>query len=169
MIALLLALAATSPCIPIATDQLRPAQSALEQHRVLRRELREPLPVASNMVMLFGSGGHLETLEYSIILAKAKKGDWHGTAVGRRKIWIEGAPWTTMPRKEWTLDRETGRRLSKAISRRCPFDRSKVVDASPPPLGYIGETIDLFERGHAVTFSEEAGGQLIGEMVRPPK
>ncbi|MGT2516207.1 hypothetical protein ACVOMT_20195 (plasmid) [Sphingomonas panni] len=127
--------AATSakPCIPIASDRLKPTSSELDAHRALRAAVGEPMPEAPTRVMLYGRGGHLSTEEYSIVVARDADGIWRGTAVGRTQMWIDGAPYEPLPRKAWVVDRNTGRQLDAALARRCRFDRSAIVaDKSSP-------------------------------------
>lgn len=124
------------------------------------------------MVMLYGKGGHLATEEYSIILVRTANGIWQGTAVGRSQIWIKDAPYTPMDRVEWVLDEATGLQLDRAIHRRCPASRKggKVADAGPPPLGFVGENIDVVVPGNApTTFTSEEGEGTIAALIRPPK
>ncbi|WP_336963748.1 hypothetical protein [Sphingobium aquiterrae] len=104
-------------CVPVASDQLKPTTSDIEEHRALRRVLGEPMPDASMMVMLHGKGGHLSTQEYSIIAARNMDGLWHGTAVGRSQISVKNAPYTPMKRAEWVLDKVTAEKLDRAMDR----------------------------------------------------
>ena len=89
-------------CVPVASDQLKPTTSDIEEHRALRRVLGEPMPDASMMVMLHGKGGHLSR---------------HGTAVGRSQISVKNAPYTPMKRAEWVLDKVTAEKLDRAMDR----------------------------------------------------
>jgi hypothetical protein len=126
-------------CVPVATDQLKPTTSDIEEHRALRQAMHEPMPNVPPMVMLHGKGGHLATQEYSIIVARNADGLWRGTAVGRSQVSVKDAPYTSMKRAAWVLDKDTAQRLEDAISRICPIDR---IDSSsganePPPRYYI--------------------------------
>ncbi len=179
MITLLLAMlsiaetgAAARPCIPIASDNLAPTSSAVADHQALRKAMGEPMPHARTMVMLHSRGGHLSTEEYSIVLARGGDGAWHGTAVGRSQIWVKDAPYSPMKRIEWALDRNKGRELDAALSRRCPFDRSAAgVDTStPPPRGLISERIDVIQAGRTpVTYYATQGDGKIAALIRPPQ
>lgn len=164
--------ASPPPCVPVPADRLAPTASAIEKHRALRQALAEPMPDAPTMVMLHGEGGHLATDEYSIILARTADGLWRGTAVGRSKIWVEGAPFRPMDRAEWVLDQAAGQRLDEVIARNCPFDRAAADRATsgPPPRGYISEQMDVVTPGHApYSFFVGEGGESIAAMIRPPR
>lgn len=163
---------ATPPCVPVASDHLAPTTSAINDHKALRKALGEPMPHAPTMVMMHGRGGHLSTDEYSIVVARGTDDVWHGTAVGRSQIWIKDASYTPMKRIEWTLDKENGRQLDDAISRRCPFDRSavKANSSGPPPLGLIAQRIDVVQPGRApITYYASDGDGVIASIIRPPE
>lgn len=155
------------PCLPVAPATSKPTTSAIEDHRALRKALGEPMPQSRTMVMLYGEGGHLSTSEYSIIVVRAANGTWHGTEVGRSRIWIEDAPYSPMQRTDWALDKVTGLLLDNAISRRCPAGR-EATDSGPPPLGAVPELIDVMTPGHAPStfYSEEDEGK-IAALIRP--
>lgn len=160
------------PCIPIASDRLKPTSSALDAHRALRAALGEPMPEASVRVALHGRGGHLSTEEYSIVMARDPDGIWHGTAVGRSQIWMDGAPYTPLPRKAWVVDRDAGRRLDAALARRCRFDRSPTLadKSSPPPRGRMSETIDVVRTGRpTISYAVSEGDGVIASLIRPPR
>ena len=156
------------PCLPVAPATAKPTTSAIENHRALRKALGEPMPRSPTMVMLYGEGGHLSTDEYSIIVVRATNGTWHGTKVGRSRIWIEDAPYSPMLRADWILDKATGLQLDKAITRRCPSNREATTDSGPPPLGIVPELIDVMTPGHAPStfYSEEDDGK-IAALIRP--
>lgn len=156
------------PCIPVASTTSKPTTSAIENHRALRKVLGEPMPRSPTMVMLYGEGGHLSTDEYSIIVVRSANGTWHGTEVGRSRIWIEDAPYGPMPRAEWVLDKATGLQLDNAIARRCSASRKATTDSGPPPLGIVPELIDVMTPGHALStfYSEEDDGK-IAALIRP--
>ncbi len=166
--------AATSakPCIPIASDRLKPTSSELDAHRALRAAVGEPMPEAPTRVMLYGRGGHLSTEEYSIVVARDADGIWRGTAVGRTQMWIDGAPYEPLPRKAWVVDRNTGRQLDAALARRCRFDRSATVadKSSPPPRGRMSETIDVVRTGRpTISYAASEGDGVIASLIRPPR
>lgn len=160
------------PCIPIASDRLKPTSSALDAHAALREALGELMPEAPIRVALYGRGGHHSTEEYSIVLARNTDGIWHGTAVGRSQIWVEDAPYTPLPRKEWVVDQDKGRQLDAALARHCRFDRSTVLagDAGPPPLGRMAETIDVVRSSRpTISYSAGDGDGVIAALIRPPR
>ncbi len=172
--ALLLALVApaasadAAPCVPAATAEIAP--STLADHRALRETLNESMPAAATMVMLFGRGGHLSTSEYSIVLARRADGRWDGTAVGRSQIWVKGAPFNPLGRREWTLDQEKSRALDAAIVRRCPAARAvDDGDSANRMPDHMGERIDLIRPcAPVITFRPaDANGGLDG-LLRPP-
>jgi hypothetical protein len=140
--------------------------------RVFPRPVKEPMPDQRPMVMLRGKGGHLSTEEYSIIVARSPDGQWHGTAVGRSKIWIGGAPFKPMKRAEWVLDKASGKRLDKAISRICPFNRDVRTEqnSGPPPLDYVSEKIDVVSAKSKIhSFYVGSGGEGFAALIRPPR
>jgi hypothetical protein len=161
-----------SPCIPVASDRLQPTTSGIEDHKRLRQELNEPMPEDRPMVMIYGRGGHLSTEEYSIIVARSSDGLWRGTAVGRSRIWVKDAPYTSMKRADWILDKASAGGLDGAISRTCPFNRAAESGskAGPPPRGYISEKIDVVSEGRNVhSFYVGEGGEAIAALIRPPR
>lgn len=180
MIALLILAAVVVPdegtaelpvCVPAPSDEKVGTNSALDEHRMLRRALAEPMPDAPMMVMLHGKGGHLSTEEYSIILARDVDGHWRSSAVGRSQIGVAGAPFIPMKRQDWVLDQANARRLESVISRTCPRDRKSTSSAnSGPPPDYITETIDIIVAGHTTTsfFVSDESAQLAA-LVRPPQ
>lgn len=141
--------ATTPPCMPVASDNLAPTKSAIDDHKALRKALGESMPQSSTMVMMYGLGGLLSTEEYSIVLARGDDDVWRGTAVGRSQIWIKDAPFKPMRRTDWVLGTDKSRQLDDAIAHRCPIDRSvvKTDKSGPPPLGYIAERIDVVQPG----------------------
>lgn len=158
-------------CIPIASDHLKPTTSDVQDHAKLREALGEPFPQGKQMVMLHGTGGHLAKEEYSIVVLRSSAGVWHGTAVGRSQIMIQGAPFTPMKRKEWVLDKQAGIKLDKALSKKCAFDRAAHDATTPaaPPLGYISEKIDVVTPGQpAYSFYVGEGGAKFADLLRPP-
>lgn len=164
--------AAAPPCVPIASDHLAPTSSAFEDHGALRKAIGEPMPQAPTMVMMYGRGGHLSTIEYSIVLARGAGSVWHGTAVGRRQIWIKDAPYTPMKRIEWVLDEDQAHQLDDALSRRCPLDRAVASNANDraPSLGYIAERIDVIQQGQPpVTYHASEGDGRVALLIRPPQ
>lgn len=159
-------------CVPVPSDKLQPTASDIEEHTKLRQALKEPMPDQRPMVMLRGKGGHLSTEEYSIIVARSPNGQWHGTAVGRSKIRIGDAPFKPMKRAEWVLDKAIGKRLDKAISRTCPFNRDVQSDqnSGPPPLGDVSEKIDVVSaKGQIHSFHVGSGGEGFAALIRPPR
>lgn len=160
------------PCLPIASDHLSPTQSAVDDHKALRKALGEPMPDTPTMVMMYGRGGHLATTEYSIVLARGADDVWRGTAVGRSQIWVKDAPYSPLNRIEWVLDTAKARQLEDALAHRCPFDRSaKKVDLStPPPRGIIYQRIDVVLPGRkTVTYYADDGDGVIASIIQPPE
>lgn len=161
------------PCLPVASDQSKVAPSAIKDHHSLREALGEPMPQAPTMVMVYGKGGHLETREYSIIAARAADGSWRGTAVGRSQIWVEGAPFSALPRVEWRLDATAGQQLDKALLSYCPPTEEGDISSSgtippAPPRGLTSERIDIIRpgAGHTTFSADQDDG--IAALVRPP-
>ena len=103
-------------------------------------------------------------------MARAADGQWRGTAVGRQRSMIVGAEFTPMTRAAWVLDDSSGKRLSEAVSRTCPFDRTRSDKSGsvPPPLSYISEKIDVVsEKGEQYSFYVNEGGDAIAALIRP--
>ena len=162
----------TPPCVPVASDHLTPTESAIDDHKALRKALGEPMPQASTMVMMYGRGGHHSTEEYSIVLARGADDVWRGTAVGRSQFWMKDAPYTPMKRIEWVLDKGKARKLDDAISHRCPFDRSvlSAKNLGPPPRGYIAQRIDVVQpRQSPITYYVSEGDGVVAAIIRPPE
>jgi hypothetical protein len=131
------------------------------------------MPQSPTMVMLYGKGGHLSTDEYSIVLVREADGTWRGTAVGRRQIWVQNAPYTPMKRIEWSLDKDAARRLDGAIAHRCPSDHKAATPpagSGVPSRGIMTERMDVITPGHvSSTFYAEEGGSKIASLIRPPE
>ncbi|WP_294109365.1 hypothetical protein [Sphingomonas sp.] len=162
---------ASITCVPVGTKAASATPSAIEEHRRLRTAIGEPMPQAREMIMLLGRGGHLITYEYSIVLARRSGGAWHGTAVGRSRIWIDDAPYEPMQRIEWFLDRGAGRKLDAALHRRCPAvpPAAAIKPTEPPPLGKISERVDVVSAGRSQwTFDADAAEPLV-KLIRPPR
>jgi hypothetical protein len=130
------------------------------------------MPKEPSMVMLYGKGGHLSTIEYSVIVARNAKGKWRGTAVGRSRIQVMGAPYSPMTTAEWELNGATSQQLEQALSHRCPFreNRSSATPPEAPPLGHIPERIDVVTSGRTIaTFYADAEDGAFAAIIRPPK
>ncbi len=174
MLAALLALAATAAdptlCVPVPTAEAARTSSQIDEHRSLRKALDEPIPNASTMVMLFGRGAHLATEEYSIIVARGPDGVWYGSAVGRSRIWVEGEPYTSLPRKEWTLAAAAGAKLDAAIAcRRRYKPATRRFPGSPPVRGYVPETVEIVIKGRTTAaFGSDEQGNTTATLLRPP-
>jgi len=164
---------ANLPCLPVTSAVSKPTSSAIEDHRTLRKAIGEPMPQSPTMVMLYGKGGHLSTEEYSIIVVRSADGTWQGTAVGRSQIWVKDAPYSSMKRAEWVLDKAAGLQLDGAISHRCASDRKTAVkpaDSGPPPRGFVAERIDVVSPGHAPsTFYSDEGEGKVAALIRPQR
>ena len=87
------------PCRPMTTASAGPS-SVMIDHWKVRTDVGEPMPTAPTMVMLYTSGGHHETVTYSLIVARRADGGWRWTAVGQRSYWIGEEKSTPMPRAE---------------------------------------------------------------------
>jgi hypothetical protein len=144
--------------------------NALKEHAALRSALGEPMPRAGSLIMLHAQGGHLSTIEYSIALERGPNRLWTGTAVGRSQIWVKDSPSTPLPRKQWTLSKESGQRIDHILQSSClyaepnQFARAKV---GPPGLGAMTQRLDVLtptRRRSAAFLGGEAKG-LTAELV----
>jgi len=162
------------PCLPVATDQSEVTPSAIEEHRLLRASLDEPMPQEPTMIMVYGKGGHLATQEHSIVAVRSTDGLWRGTTVGRSGIRVQDAPFRVIPRVEWTLDAAVGLQLDDVLSNYCPPTNEDDANlngaiSSPPPRGLISERVDIVMRG-ANLYTYYAGqNDSLASLIRPPK
>jgi hypothetical protein len=121
-------------------------QTAYQDHAALRAALHEPMPRAPRSVLLYAAGGHLGTQEHSIVLVRQSDSSWVGTAVGRGKIWVEGAPYYLIPRKQWTLPAEKARRLDRILEDPCFYAEPAQFEGGrdgPPPLGALVDRLEV--------------------------
>lgn len=126
-------------------DDLRARILSADKHRQLRTELGETMPSGTTMVLLHAVGGHLSTFEHSIIAYRSAEGRWSGTAVGRSKIWVEGAPFQPIDKKEWVLSDEAATRLDQILGDRCFYSEPTMLDGKdgPPNRGAMFVTLDV--------------------------
>jgi hypothetical protein len=149
----------------------RPRPDTLQEHAALRTALGEKMPKAASMILIFAAGGHLSIEQYSIILLRQKNGRWIGTAVGRREIGIQDAPFAPIPRKQWTLSPNAGQRLDQIIRNPCFYaEPSEFVadDNGPPPLGIMAIRLDVVAPGRrrsSLFLANEPKG-LTAEVVK---
>lgn len=123
-----------------------PVQSTVvDKHRQLRAELGEPMPNEPTMILLHAAGGHLTTSEYSIIAYRSADERWSGTAVGRSKVWIEGAPFRPMDKREWVLGAEAAKRLDRILDDSCFYAEPRTFDGEggPPNGGAMFVQLDV--------------------------
>jgi len=119
---------------------------AMKEHTALHFALGEAMPHADSMVLIHALGGHLCTTEYSIVLERQSNNRWTGTAVGRNQIWIKDAPYSSLPRKQWTLSEKSGRRIDTILQSVCLYaEPSQFVSEQngPPPLGAMMQHLDV--------------------------
>ena len=118
----------------------------MKEHTALRSALGEAMPHADSMVLIHALGGHLSTTEYSIVLERQSNNRWTGTSVGRSQIWIKDAPYSSLPRKQWTLSEESGRRIDTILQSVCLYaEPSQFVSEQngTPPLGAMIQHLDV--------------------------
>lgn len=141
-----------------------PIADSLPSHQALRTAMGAPMPEGAATVMIHGVGGHLETTEYSIAIARGADGQWHGTAVGRSSVWIKDAPFSTIAPKNWTVPPEKGRRIDAIVDGACLYAEPAQFATNrdePPPLGVLVMQLSIVTpRGrHRATY---LGGQAKG-------
>lgn len=162
---------ASKPCLPTTSADSDATASAIEDHRTLRGALGEQMPEGANMIFLFGKGLHLSVTEYSIAVVRDPSGVWRGTAVGRRKIAVEDAPWSVMKRADWLLDAVTGRQLDQAIKRQCQPSKEnagRIANSAPPPVDFIPERIDVVISGRKPFTLYAESNPEFAALIRPP-
>ena len=154
----------------------QPTQDAVQEHKVLRQALGEAMPAAPTMIRVFASGGDLATTAFSIILVRGHNGLWRGTAAGRNQIWIQDAPPTIFPRKEWTLSAKNGRRLDTIIHDRCLYaEPANFYDRKmAPPVGALAYRLDIVTPSQRRSVSFFGGGvrgltSEVIELSQPPE
>ena len=126
-------------------DWVKPSDK-LEAHATLRAALGGAMPHADSMVLIYVFGGHLATDEESIILERQRDGSWLGTQVGRSKIWIKDAPYTSEPRRLWVLPAEASMRLEQILADPCFHAEPTEFypdGSQPPPLGAMSVNLDI--------------------------
>lgn len=145
-------------------------KSALAEHEALRSVLNEPMPESPTRVLVFASGGHLATTQFSVVLEREDDGQWHGTAAGRSRIWVENAPYAPMDRKAWTLSAEKAERLDALLKGRCLYaepSQFSSISSGPPPRGAMAMHLDIVtpeQRRSAAFLGGEAEG-LTAEVM----
>lgn len=116
-----------------STEDLQGQNTRVDKHQQLRAELGEPMPSAPTMIFLYAAGGHLATSEYSIIAYRSSEGTWSGTAVGRSKVWIEGASFRPMSKREWVFGDDAAQRLDHILDDGCFYAEPKTFDGGSGP------------------------------------
>lgn len=157
-------------------DATAEISAAIDRHRTLRAALGAPMPQAPTMILLHGSGGHLETTEYSIVAWRTPEGKWAGTAVGRSKIWVASAPFRELEKRDWEIAAYAGMRIEQILADPCfyaePVSSSSPDDSPPPPratMAFELATVTPNER-KVVRYPGGYTAGLIGEidrLVRP--
>lgn len=140
-----------------------PVQSdVVDKHRQLRAELGEPMPNEPTMILLHAAGGHLTTSEYSIIAYRSADERWSGTAVGRSKVWIEGAPFRPMDKREWVLGAEVAKRLDQILDDSCFYAEPSTFDGEggPPSRGA------MFVQLEVITPTKQRSVDYLGGYAR---
>ncbi|RYD44456.1 MAG: hypothetical protein EOP63_05500 [Sphingomonadales bacterium] len=143
---------ATSQCDEVgdgpreqSREDLPVNNAVIDKHRQLRADLGEPMPNEPTMILLHAAGGHLATSEYSIIAYRSADERWRGTAVGRSKIWIEGASFRPMDKREWVLAAEAAKRLDRILDDRCFYAEPRTFggEGGPPSRGAMFVQLDV--------------------------
>ena len=144
-------------------------RSGVLEHWKLRSDLGEAMPTAKTMVMLYGSGGHHETVSYSLIVHREADGRWRGSSVGARRSWIVDDKPVPMPKDEWVMSVARAKQLEAALARRCVARPAAPPGwGEPPEIGELGQQIDIVEGGKVVaTFPASGDGGAIAALVRP--
>lgn len=153
-----------------ARKDLRARILLADKHRQLRTELGEQMPNETTMVLLHAVGGHLSTFEHSIIAYRSAEGSWNGTAVGRSKIWIEGAPFQPIKKREWALGDEAAKRLDQILGDNCFYAEPTTFDGKggPPSRGAMFVTLDIITpaKQRSVSYLSGTADGLTAEVDR---
>lgn len=153
----------------------QPVTSAADAHAKLRADLAIASPESATHITIFGSGGHLETIEYSIILTRSSTGQWAIDAVGRSKIWVDDAKFAPIPSVQRSITANDGKLIDEIISDSCFYAEPSHYDSfdrdEPPPLGIIPRTVEIFipsQRRIVIVFGDAIGrtGQLL-KLIEP--
>jgi hypothetical protein len=112
-------------------------------HRALRAELGVATPTDPEHITIYAEGGHLATSRISIIATHRPDGRWAVDAVGRSKIWVDGATPSDMPHVTRVLSVEDGEQIDWLLDNPA-FWHSRVADRderAPPLRGEIPRRI----------------------------
>ncbi|WP_019516252.1 hypothetical protein [Sphingomonas sp. Mn802worker] len=145
--AALLALAGPAAAVCKGAPQAPAADFLADEtaHRALRDETGVAMPTDPEHITIYAAGGHLATTRISIVATRAADGLWHTDAVGRSKIWVEGAMPSDMPHVTRTLSIEDGARIDALLDQPA-FWRQELSardNEGPPPLGLMVRRIDV--------------------------
>ncbi|WP_298815258.1 hypothetical protein [uncultured Sphingomonas sp.] len=145
--AALLALAGPAAAVCKAAPQARAVDYLADEnaHRQLRGELGVTVPTAPEHIMIYAAGGHLSTTRISIVATRGFDGRWHTDAVGRSKIWVEGAAPSDLPHLTRTLSVADSSKVDALLATSALWQQrlSDESDGGPPPLGLMTRTIDV--------------------------
>lgn len=149
MIAATVLLALAGPAAAVCKGAPRaPAADFLADenaHRALRDEMGVPMPTAPEHITIYTEGGHLATTRISIVATRSPDGRWHSDAIGRSKIWVEGATPSDMPRVARTLSADDSQKID-ALLERPAFWRQQVTPRTgdgPPSYDLMPRRIDV--------------------------
>lgn len=95
--------------------------SALDLHKKLRAAWNVPIPQGTSRIMVYWSGGDLQTTRTSVIAVRKPDGRWHITQVGDSLVWVPNAKPNPIPLEERDLGAEDSRRLDELLADPCLY------------------------------------------------
>lgn len=123
-----------------------PAESGQAEHARLRAALGIALPTTTPQILIFGGGGDLATVQYSVTLARDLQGSWRFDAFGQSRISVQDTKPRTMNARSGTIGVDDGRRLDAILADRCFAAEPTLFDSfdrkAPPPIGIIVRTVE---------------------------
>jgi hypothetical protein len=116
--------------------------SALDLHKKLRAAWNAPIPQGKSRIMVYWSGGDLETTRTSVIAVRKIDGRWLTTQVGDSVIWLPNAKATPLPLNERDLSADESRRLDQLLDDPCLYAGPTVVGRAAVGAGTSTLEID---------------------------
>lgn len=82
--------------------------------------------------------------------------------MGRSKVWIEGAPFRPMDKREWVLGAEAAKRLDQILDDSCFYAEPRTFDGEggPPSRGAMFVQLDV------ITPTKQRSARYLGGYAR---
>jgi hypothetical protein len=122
--------------------------SRLSDHLALRKHLRTAMPVGTVRVMLWSTGMHHTSVQFSVVAVRNAEGEWHTSAVGEEGpglLPIEHHPMQTLDR---ALTSEEGLALDKALADPCLYASPTFQRDPSIAAGGATQTIEVDSPSH---------------------